>query len=51
MNNSGWTLLNSAEQIFKLAKERVFNAQDEFIPEPSPKWKALSEILKVHLLF
>lgn len=28
MNNSGWILLDSAEQIFKLSKERVYNAKD-----------------------
>lgn len=25
LSNSGWTLLDSAEQIFKLSKERVYN--------------------------
>lgn len=49
MNNSGWTLLNAAEQIFKLAKERVFNHFDEFDPEEPPKWKAVSEILRVEI--
>lgn len=49
MSNSGWTLLSAAEQIFKLAKERVFNSKDEFDPEPCPKWKALSEILRVEI--
>lgn len=49
INNSGWTLLNAAEQIFKLSKERVFNGQDEFDPEECPKWKALSEILRVEI--
>lgn len=49
MSNSGWTLLAAAEQIFKLAKERVFNAKDEFDPEPCQKWKALSEILRVEI--
>ncbi|CAO1415638.1 unnamed protein product [Diamesa tonsa] len=49
MSNSGWTLLSAAEQIFKVSKERVFNGKDEFDPEPSPKWKALSEILKVEI--
>lgn len=27
LSNSGWTLLDSAEQIFKLSKERVYNEQ------------------------
>lgn len=27
MGNSGWTLLDSAEQVFKLSKERVYNEQ------------------------
>jgi DNA excision repair protein ERCC-4 len=48
-NNSGWTLNNAADQIFKLSKERVFNSYDEFDPEPPPKWKALSEILRVEI--
>ena len=49
MSNSGWTLLSAAEQIFKVSKERVFNSKEEFDPEPCPKWKALSEILKVEI--
>lgn len=49
MSNSGWTLLSAAEQIFKQTKERVFNAKDEFDPEPCPKWKSLSEILRVEI--
>ncbi|XP_067634879.1 DNA repair endonuclease XPF isoform X2 [Eurosta solidaginis] len=49
LSNSGWTLLDSAEQIFKLSKERVYNAQGEFEPEPCPKWKYLAEILKVEI--
>lgn len=28
MNNSGWVLLDTAEQIFKTSRERVYNAQD-----------------------
>lgn len=44
-SNSGWTLLDAAERIFKLSKERVFNNQDEFDPEASEKWKAISTIL------
>lgn len=28
MNNSGWILLDSAEQMFKLSKERVYNSND-----------------------
>lgn len=28
MNNSGWILLDSAEQMFKLGKERVYNSSD-----------------------
>ncbi|XP_011193358.2 DNA repair endonuclease XPF [Zeugodacus cucurbitae] len=49
LSNSGWTLLDSAEQIFILSKERVYNAQGEFEPEPCPKWKHLAEILKVEI--
>ncbi|CAH0714279.1 unnamed protein product, partial [Brenthis ino] len=43
--NSGWILLDSAEQLFKVAKRRVFNEKNEFDPEPSPKWKCLTELL------
>ena len=49
MSNSGWTLLSAAEQIFNLSKERVYNKKDEFDPEPCPKWKSLSEILRVEI--
>lgn len=49
LNNSGWTLLHAAEQIFKLSKERVYNSKDEFDPETCPKWKALSDILRVEI--
>uniref|UniRef100_A0A0K8UYR4 DNA repair endonuclease XPF n=1 Tax=Bactrocera latifrons TaxID=174628 RepID=A0A0K8UYR4_BACLA len=49
LSNSGWTLLDSAEQIFNLSKERVYNAQGEFEPEPCPKWQHLAEILKVEI--
>lgn len=28
MSNSGWILLDAAEQIFKLARERVYNSKD-----------------------
>lgn len=28
MNNSGWILLDAAEQIFKVARERVYNNKD-----------------------
>lgn len=68
LSNSGWTLLDSAEQIFTLSKERVYNGQggkcvtyvpqnmyfkrfifQEFDPEHCPKWKFLSEILKVEI--
>jgi len=27
LSNSGWTLLDAAEQIFKLSRQRVFNGQ------------------------
>ncbi|KAJ2942618.1 hypothetical protein O0L34_g2084 [Tuta absoluta] len=43
--NSGWILLDSAEQLFRLAKNRVFNHKQEFDPEPCPKWKCLTELL------
>lgn len=28
MNNSGWILLDSAEQIFKYVRERIYNSKD-----------------------
>lgn len=28
MNNSGWILLDTAEQIFKTTRERVYNSKD-----------------------
>ncbi|XP_037298166.1 DNA repair endonuclease XPF isoform X2 [Manduca sexta] len=43
--NSGWILLESAEQLFRLTRGRVFNQKNEFDPEPSPKWKCLSDLL------
>ncbi|XP_073949397.1 DNA repair endonuclease XPF mei-9 [Choristoneura fumiferana] len=43
--NSGWILLDSAEQLFRLAKNRVYNHKNEFDPEHSPKWKVLSDLL------
>ncbi|XP_002022063.2 DNA repair endonuclease XPF [Drosophila persimilis] len=45
LSNSGWTLLDAAEQVFKLSKQRVYNGQQEFEPEPCPKWQALTELL------
>lgn len=49
MQNSGWILLDSADQMFKATKERVFNSKGEFEPELPAKWKALSEILRVEI--
>jgi DNA excision repair protein ERCC-4 len=49
MSSSGWVLLDSAEQIFNVSKRRVYNDRDEFCPEPCPKWKALSEVLRVEI--
>lgn len=49
MNNSGWILLDSAEQIFKTTRDRVYNDKDEFEPENCPKWETLSEILRVEI--
>ncbi|XP_026751876.1 DNA repair endonuclease XPF isoform X1 [Galleria mellonella] len=43
--NSGWILLDSAEQLFRLAKGRVYNNKNEFDPEPTPKWKCLNDLL------
>ncbi|XP_059046563.1 DNA repair endonuclease XPF isoform X2 [Achroia grisella] len=43
--NSGWILLDSAEQLFRLAKARVYNNKNEFDPEFTPKWKCLSDLL------
>ncbi|XP_034490838.1 DNA repair endonuclease XPF [Drosophila innubila] len=49
ISNSGWTLLDAAEQIFMLSKQRVYNGQNEFEPEPCPKWQALTELLTSHI--
>lgn len=46
MNSSGWLLLDAVENLFICAKRRVYNEKDELKPEPSPKWTALSEILR-----
>ncbi|XP_055603045.1 DNA repair endonuclease XPF [Uranotaenia lowii] len=46
LSNSGWTILDSAEKMFTVAKERVFNKNEEFEPEKCPKWKSLSEVLR-----
>lgn len=35
MNNSGWILLDAAEHIFKVARERVYNNKDGMIFETS----------------
>ncbi|RVE46864.1 hypothetical protein evm_008509 [Chilo suppressalis] len=43
--NSGWILLESAEQLFRLARGRLYNPNNEFDPELPPKWKILSELL------
>ncbi|XP_052888719.1 DNA repair endonuclease XPF [Anopheles moucheti] len=49
LNNSGWTILEAAEKVFTIAKERVFNRENEFEPELCPKWKALSDVLRVDI--
>ncbi|ALC48873.1 mei-9 [Drosophila busckii] len=49
MSNSGWTLLDAAEQIFMLSKQRVYNGQNEFAPEHCPKWQPLNELLTVDI--
>ncbi|XP_050673824.1 DNA repair endonuclease XPF isoform X1 [Leptidea sinapis] len=43
--NSGWILLDSAENLFRLARSRVFNNKNEFDPELLPKWKCLNDLL------
>lgn len=47
--NSGWLLLDAAEDLFLLACQRVCgtakSSNTEVDPEHSPKWEALSEIL------
>lgn len=46
--NSGWLLLDPAEDLFLLARQRVcgqITNDTEVDPEHSPKWVALSEIL------
>ncbi|XP_062139440.1 DNA repair endonuclease XPF [Drosophila sulfurigaster albostrigata] len=49
ISNSGWTLLDAAEQIFMLSKQRVYNGQNEFEPEPCPKWQPLTELLTTEI--
>ncbi|XP_055923295.1 DNA repair endonuclease XPF [Eupeodes corollae] len=49
LSNSGWVLLDSAEHMFMTAKDRVYNDKGEFNPEPCPKWKILTEILKTEI--
>uniref|UniRef100_A0A182QSS3 DNA repair endonuclease XPF n=1 Tax=Anopheles farauti TaxID=69004 RepID=A0A182QSS3_9DIPT len=49
LNNSGWTIMEAAEKVFTIAKERVFNKENEFEPELCPKWKALSDVLRVDI--
>ncbi|XP_046744013.1 DNA repair endonuclease XPF isoform X1 [Diprion similis] len=46
MNSSGWLLLDCVENLFVSGKRRVYNEKDELKPEASPKWIALSEILR-----
>lgn len=46
MKSSGWLILDAVEDLFIHAKSRVYDNQNELFPEPCPKWKALSEILK-----
>ena len=41
--------MDAAERIFTITKQRVFNKDDEFEPEQCPKWKVLSEILRVEI--
>lgn len=48
-NSSGWILSDAADQMFRLSRERVFNSDGEFEPEPCPKWRALSELLRVEI--
>ncbi|XP_013142618.1 PREDICTED: DNA repair endonuclease XPF [Papilio polytes] len=43
--NSGWILLDSADQLFGAARGRVYNTRNEFDPEHCPKWKCLSDLL------
>lgn len=43
--SSGWVLLDSAERLFALARARVYNQHAEFDPEPSPKWKCVTDLL------
>nr|CAD7434989.1 unnamed protein product [Timema monikensis] len=60
IKNSGWMLLDAAETLFLVAKQRVLGRPREKTdsdkekgielsdvdPEPSPKWMALTEVLK-----
>ncbi|XP_035780009.1 DNA repair endonuclease XPF-like [Anopheles albimanus] len=49
LSNSGWTIMEAAERVFTVAKERIFNRESEFEPELSPKWKALLDVLRVDI--
>lgn len=49
MSSSGWILSDAADQMFRTSRERVFNGDDEFEPEPCPKWRALSELLRCEI--
>lgn len=45
VKSSGWLILDVVENMFKAAKARVYNDNNELKPELNPKWEALSEIV------
>ncbi|XP_051174347.1 DNA repair endonuclease XPF [Leptopilina boulardi] len=46
IKSSGWMVLDIVESMFKAAKARVYNENNnELKPELNPKWEALSEII------
>lgn len=49
LNNSGWVLLDASEKLFSVSRSRLFNDKEEFDPEWAPKWKALTELLRVEI--
>ncbi len=44
-NVANWIVLDSANTLIKLAKERVYGPGDNLVLEEPPKWKALLELL------
>lgn len=49
INNSGWVLLDATEKLFSVSRARLFNEKEEFDPEWCPKWKPLTELLRIEI--